>query len=72
MDEDLQKVYDRYMDLTADLSEEFSPLAIAGVMVAQAMSIYRTTMSEEDYEAITANIYELRNKVKKFELPRLQ
>lgn len=71
-DDSLGNLYDRYLELTAELSEHYTSVELAAVMVAQAMSLYRTAMSEEDYENMAALIYEMRHKVKKFELPSLQ
>ena len=40
--------------------------AIAAVMNAVAMSIYKTAMSEDDFEKMAELIYELRHEVQTF------
>ena len=72
MDDNLQNAYDEYFNLTAKLLDSYSAAAVAGIMVAQAMSLYKTTMSDEDYQAIAATIYAMRDRVRKFETPSLQ
>jgi hypothetical protein len=41
-------------------------------MVAQALTIYRTALSPDEYERICETIYDSRNKVKKITGPVLQ
>jgi len=36
-------------------------------MVTQALSMYRTVLSEEDYQRMVKSIYERRNDVKTFD-----
>ena len=42
------------------------PLAIAGVLAATAMRIYRTTLSEDDFEKATEHIYKSRHNIRPF------
>jgi hypothetical protein len=46
--------------------EEYQDIEIAGIMIAQALSMYRTVLPEEDYQNMVKNIYERRNDVKTF------
>ena len=69
-DYELQDVYDAYAELSAELLEMYPPEAIAGVMVAEALSFYRTYLSPEDYEYITTAIYDSRNDIKIFTPPK--
>jgi hypothetical protein len=72
-DKQLQEIYDRYMDFTDELVGEYGTvLEIAAVMMAQALSIYRSTMSEEDYNRMVDTISASRSEVKTFERPNLQ
>jgi hypothetical protein len=41
-------------------------------MMTQALTIYKSTMSEEDYNRIVDNISASRDKVKTFERPVIQ
>jgi hypothetical protein len=45
---------------------------VAGVMTAQAMTIYKTILSPEEFEMMAESIYNSRDKVKKFERPVIQ
>ena len=50
--DDLEKLYKKIADITAN--EE--PLMIAGVMMAQALSIYKTMLNEEEFDRLTNHI----------------
>ena len=49
---DLEKLYKKIADITAN--EE--PLMIAGVMMAQALSIYKAMLNEEEFDRLTNHI----------------
>ena len=63
---EVESLYETFADLATDLSSEHSALAIAAVMNAVSMSIYKTAMSEEDYDKMAELIYELRHDVQTF------
>jgi len=65
-DQAVDVLYETFANLATDLSSQHSALAIAAVMNAVAMSIYKTTMSEEDFEKMAELIYELRHEVQTF------
>ena len=65
-DTEVETLYETFADLASSLSEEHSALAIAAVMNAVSMSIYKTTMSEEDYDKMAELIYDLRHDVQTF------
>ena len=52
--------------------EENKPLEVAAIMAVQALSIYRTVLSEEDYLKMVESIYNNRFDVKKIEGPIIQ
>jgi hypothetical protein len=60
------ELYSDYMKFTETMSEKYDALAVAGVMTAQALSIYRTVLSEEDYNQIVDNISDSRDLVHTF------
>jgi hypothetical protein len=72
MDDNLEELYAKLWAVITELSENHKPLAVAGVMTAQAMTIYKTVLSPEEYEMIAESIYNSRDKVKKLEGPILQ
>lgn len=51
---------------------DYDPMAIAAIMMTQALSIYKTAMSQEDYNRMVDSISANRNQVKTFERPILQ
>ena len=65
-DTEVATLYETFADLATQLSAEHSALAIAAVMNAVSMSIYKTAMSEEDYDKMAELIYELRHDVQTF------
>ncbi len=49
---DLEKLYKKIADMTAN--EE--PLMVAGIMMAQALSIYKTILNKEEFNRLTDHI----------------
>ena len=66
------ELYSNYMKFTETMSEKYDALAIAGIMTAQALSIYRTVLSEKDYNQIVDNISDSRDLVHTFQGHDLQ
>ena len=66
------ELYSDYMKFTETMSEQYDALAVAGVMTAQALSIYRTVLSEKDYNQIVDNISDSRDLVHTFQGHDLQ
>jgi hypothetical protein len=62
----IEDLYAKYLQFTAVMLEEYQDIEIAGIMVTQALSMYRTVLSEEDYQRMVKSIYERRNDVKSF------
>jgi hypothetical protein len=71
-DDQLQEVYDDYLDFTVRMINSNNSLSVAAIMMAQALSIYRTAMNDEEYNAMVDNISASRDQVKKFTGPSLQ
>lgn len=63
----IENLYAKYLQFTGIMLEEYKDIEIAGTMIAQALSIYRTVLPEEDYQRMVKNIYERRNDVKSFD-----
>lgn len=59
-EEEFQAVYEEYINLTNELVVNFNPLMIAAVMTTMGFSLYRTLLSEDDYENMVEAMYELR------------
>jgi hypothetical protein len=62
----LEDLYAKYLQFTGVMLEEYKDIEIAGTMIAQALSMYRTVLPEEDYQRMVKSIYERRNDVKSF------
>jgi hypothetical protein len=71
-DDELQDAYSAYDNLTATMLEQFPAEAIAGVMAVQALTLYKTILSDSDYESIVSMLYESRDRVKPMARPTLQ
>ena len=64
MADDLSLLYDRYWNVTLDAVDTNEVLAVAAVMLSQALTLYRTALSENDYDRIIDSISELKDRVK--------
>lgn len=62
-----EELYSKYMAFHSVMLEKHRPLEIAAIMMTQALSIYRTILSEEEYQKMVDNISDLRDQVKTFE-----
>lgn len=71
-DNELQNLYDTFFKFASEQCFEHSPMAVAGVMIAQALTIYKSAMSEEEYNLMVDNISAQRSKVKTVKRPILQ
>lgn len=65
-DDDLQTIYDQYLSFTGLMVEEYDAMSVAAIMMAQALSIYRTSLDEIDYNKLVDNISSSRSSVQKF------
>jgi len=71
-DDKLQRLYNNFLEFADHMCAENGPMEVAGIMMAQALTIYKSAMSEEDYNRMVDNISASRNKVKTFERPTFQ
>jgi len=65
---EVDTLYEKYLIFTDRVAIDHSAEQIAGVMMAQALSIYRTILTESDYEKIVDQIVEMKDRVKRFDL----
>jgi hypothetical protein len=65
-DKDLERMYQEYLDFNTKQIEQYDTLSVAAVMMAQALSIYKTVLSEEDFDDIVDTMSDSRDNVKKF------
>ena len=62
----LERLYSTYLEFTDHMVGQYDPMEVAAIMMAQSLSIYRTTMSEEDYNHMVDSISSNRDKVQTF------
>ena len=60
-------LYEKYMSFMEIMLEDHSLLEIASVLQVQSLTIYRSTMSEEDYNKMVDNISHRRNQIQTFQ-----
>jgi len=71
-DKKLQRLYENYLEFTDHMCSEHGPLEVAAIMMAQSLTIYKSALSEEDFNRMVDNISASRSKVKSFTKPVLQ
>ena len=65
-DNNLQDIYNTYLEFTSEMVEQFGAMEVAAIMMAQALSIYRTSLGELDYNKMVDSISASRSQVQKF------
>ena len=49
-EKELNELYNKSFATTVQLSEEYSVLAVAAVLLGQAMRLYKTALNEEEFQ----------------------
>jgi hypothetical protein len=62
----LQDLYNQYLEFTSTMVQEYGGMEVAAIMMAQALSIYKTGLDEIDYNKIVDNMSASRSQVQKF------
>ena len=69
---DVDKVYNEVFRLMTRLCRDYEPLAVSGVMLAQALRLYKTTLPMADFDLLIEEIMAtVRDGVKPFDIPTL-
>ena len=71
-DDQLQNLYDTFLEFVDQMVGEYGPMEVAAVMMTQALTIYKSGMSEDDFNHMVDAISASRSKVKTFERPTMQ
>ena len=66
MDDEVNILYAKNLIHIEKMITDHDPLAVAGVMIAQALSIYRTALDDDDYNSIVNEILKRKSAIKKF------
>ena len=62
----LENLYQDYWTFhTTMIDKDHSPLAIAAILMTQALSIYKTVLEEDEYNSIVDSISDKRDRVTK-------
>jgi hypothetical protein len=72
MNDGLTDLYSKYLVFADEMAVDHSAMEIAAVMMAQAMSIYKTALSEEDFNNVIDVMSVSRDSVKTFNRGNLQ
>jgi hypothetical protein len=67
MTDNLQELYNNYLEFTDHMVGVHGPMEVAAIMMAQALSIYRTGLNDEEYNQMVDSISANRNRVHTFE-----
>ena len=68
MDEkELDDLYAKSFAMNVQLSSEYSVVAVASVLLGQAMRLYKTVLSEEDFNKMMVTINETSHEVKPYD-----
>jgi two-component SAPR family response regulator len=71
-DDQLQELYSKNLAFVDNLCGEYGTMEVAAIMMTQALTIYKSAMSEQDYNNMVDNISASRDKVKTFSKPVMQ
>lgn len=66
----IEQLYNSYVKFTDQMIKEHEILSIAGVMLAQALSIYKTALNQDDYNTMIDRVSDLRDQVKTFNVDK--
>ena len=69
---DVTEVYNEVFRLMTRLCRDYDPLAVSGVMLAQALRLYKTTLPIDDFDLLLDEIMAtIKNDIKPFDSPTL-
>ena len=65
-------IYSKVFKTMTELCKQHDPLAVSGVLLAQALRLYRTSLPIEDFDLLIEEIMEtVKDDVKEFDKPVL-
>ena len=69
---DVNVVYNEVFRLITRLCRNHDPLAVSGVMLAQALRLYKTSLPIDDFDLLLDEIMAtIKNDIKPFDIPTL-
>ena len=70
-DTNLEQCYHELFEKVIELQSRYDGMAVAGTMMAQALRIYKSTLSEEDFKRMVESIVNSTDRIKPYEKPRI-
>lgn len=71
-EKNLQQLYENYLEFTDHMVGIHGPMEVAAVMMTQALSIYRSSLDEEEYNRMVDMISASRTQVQTFKKSVIQ
>ncbi len=71
-DDRLFELYSKQLKFVDELCTDYKPMEVAAILMAQALSIYRSGLTEDEYNSMVDTISNNRDKVHTFEKAVLQ
>ena len=69
-EEQMMKMYDDLYQMMGNwMTQENESLAVAAVLMATALRVYRTSLSDEDYDQMMDYLSDTRDNIEKFPSP---
>ena len=69
---DVNEVYSEVFHLMMRLCRDYDPLAVSGLMLAQALRLYKTSLPIDDFDLLLDEIMAtVKDEIKPFDIPRL-
>ncbi len=65
-EEHLTMLYQKMLEYTVELSENYHPFEVAGVMMAVSLALYRTGLNNDEYESMLETIFVKRGDISVF------
>jgi hypothetical protein len=62
-EEEMTELYEKILVNTAELIKVYDPLAVAAIMIAQSLGIYKTALPDADYDLLVKNILSKKDQV---------
>ena len=68
MSDKILDVFNKFVKLSTEIVEETKdPITIAACSIQLGMMIYKTVLTEEEYDIMAEGIYQMRGEISKFE-----
>ena len=71
-DTKLQRLYNQYLEFTDNMAIEYGAMEVAAIMMTQALSLYRSSLNEDEYNKMVDMISMSRTQIKTFDKPVIQ